>query len=259
MSVYLTLGEAARQVTQVTVTKSTLHRAINDGRLSANRDDQGHYQIDPAELFRVFEPVTRNAPSNDSEQDRYPFRDDAAPTMEHPGTQRNSAADDSVRWYQQQIEELQEEKAELRKDNDEKGERLNELRQAMAALPSPESVQAEKERLRQEHEAQLERQKETHAAMLAREQTLQAKAVALEKQAREELAEEIQKKESEWQSALASRKLEIQKAREASEALNRETEEERMKGEALARKIQELESRGLIARLLNRKSKPVAG
>jgi len=256
MSVYLTLGEAARQVT---VTKSTLHRAINDGRLSANRDDQGHYQIDPAELFRVFEPVTRNAPSNDSEQDRYPFRDDAAPTMEHPGTQRNSAADDSVRWYQQQIEELQEEKAELRKDNDEKGERLNELRQAMAALPSPESVQAEKERLRQEHEAQLERQKETHAAMLAREQTLQAKAVALEKQAREELAEEIQKKESEWQSALASRKLEIQKAREASEALNRETEEERMKGEALARKIQELESRGLIARLLNRKSKPVAG
>ena len=256
MSVYLTLGEAARQVT---VTKSTLHRAINDGRLSANRDDQGHYQIDPAELFRVFEPVTRNAPSNDSEQDRYPFRDDAAPTMEHPGTQRNSAADDSVRWYQQQIEELQEEKAELRKDNDEKGERLNELRQAMAALPSPESVQAEKERLRQEHEAQLERQKETHAAMLAREQTQQAKAVAIEKQAREELAEEIQKKESEWQSALASRKLEIQKAREASEALNRETEEERLKGEALARKIQELESRGLIARLLNRKPKPVAG
>jgi len=256
MSVYLTLGEAARQVT---VTKSTLHRAINDGRLSANRDDQGHYQIDPAELFRVFEPVTRNTPSNDSEQDRNPARDDTVPSMEHSGTPRNSVADDSVRWYQQQIEELQEEKAELRKDNEEKGERLSELRQAMAALPSPESVEAEKERLRREHEAQLERQKETHAAMLAREQTQQAKAVAIEKQAREELAEEIQKKESEWQSALASRKLEIQKAREASEALNRETEEERLKGEALARKIQELESRGLIARLLNRKPKPVAG
>jgi len=256
MSVYLTLGEAARQVT---VTKSTLHRAINDGRLSANRDEQGHYQIDPAELFRVFEPVTRNTPSNNSEQERNSARDDTVPSMEHSGTPRNSAADDSVRWYQQQIEELQEEKAELRKDNEEKSERLIELRQAMAALPSPESVQAEKERLRREHEAQLERQKETHAAMLAREQTQQAKAVALEKQAREELAEEIQKKESEWQSALASRKLEIQKAREASEALNLETEQERLKGEALARKIQELESRGLIARLLNRKSKPVAG
>jgi len=153
MSVYLTLGEAARQVT---VTKSTLHRAINDGRLSANRDDQGHYQIDPAELFRVFEPVTRNTPSNDSEQDRNPARDDTVPSMEHSGTPRNSVADDSVRWYQQQIEELQEEKAELRKDNEEKGERLSELRQAMAALPSPESVEAEKERLRREHEAQLE-------------------------------------------------------------------------------------------------------
>lgn len=256
MSVYLTLGEAARQVT---VTKSTLHRAIHDGRLSANRDAQGHYQIDPAELFRVFEPVTRNTERDDTEQDRNPSRNGAEQLMEHAGTPRDSAEDESIRWFQQQIEELQEEKAELRKENEEKDDRLNELRLAMAALPSPESVQAEKERLQREHQQQLERQKETHAAMLAREQTQQAKAVALEKQAREELAEEIQKKEMDWQSALASRKLEIEKARAASEALKQQTEEERLKGEALAKKIQALESRGLFARLLNRKSKPVAG
>lgn len=249
MSVYLTLGEAARQVT---VTKSTLHRAIRDGRLSANRDDQGHYQIDPAELFRVFDPVDRNATSDDSEQGRDTLRDVAERVGEHPETPRNSPTDDSTRWFQQQIEELQEETAELRKENEEKEERLNELRIAMAALPSPESVQEEKERLQQEHKSQLERQRETHAAMLAREQAQQAKAIALEKQAREQLSQEIDQKQSDWKAALESRKREIEKARQASEALNQEREEERKKAEALAKKIQALESRGLLARLLNR-------
>ena len=252
MSVYLTLGEAARQVT---VTKSTLHRAIHDGRLSANRDDQGHYQIDPAELFRVFDPVDRNVPSDNSAQERDTSRDVAERAREHLGTLRNSPTDDSTRWFQQQIEELQEETAELRKENEEKEERLNELRLAMAALPSPESVQEEKERLQQEHQSQLERQRETHAAMLAREQAQQAKAVALEKQAREQLAQEIDQKQSDWQTALESRKREIEQARQASEALSQAREEERQKAEALAKKIQVLESRGVLARLFNRKPK----
>lgn len=252
MSVYLTLGEAARQVT---VTKSTLHRAIHDGRLSANRDDQGHYQIDPAELFRVFDPVNRNEPSNDEGRERNTDRDDAEQAVEHSGTPRNRASDDSTRWFQQQIEELQEETAELRKENEEKDERLTELRLAMSALPSPESVQAEKERLEQEHQQQLERQRETHATMLAREKTQQAKIIAQEKQARAKLTQDIDQRQAEWQSALESRKREIQQAREASEALNREREEEHKKGQALAKKIQELESRNFIARLFNRGSK----
>lgn len=252
MSVYLTLGEAARQVT---VTKSTLHRAINDGRLSANRDEQGHYQIDPAELFRVFEPVDRNVPSTDSEQSRDGQRDETEQGVERLGTPRNRTDDDSIRWFQQQIEELQEETAELRRENDEKDERLNELRLAMAALPSPESVAEEKERLQKEHESQLERQRETHAAMLAREQTQQAKVIAQEKQQREQLAKAIDEKEAEWRSAIESRKREVQQAREASEALNREREAERRKGEALAKQIQALETRGVLARLFNRKPK----
>jgi excisionase family DNA binding protein len=256
MSVHLTLGEAARQVT---VTKSTLHRAIHDGRLSANRDDQGHYQIDPVELFRVFDPVNRNTSSDDSEQGREASRDDSERVGERLGTAWSTGDGDSVRWFQQQIEELQEETADLRKENEEKDSRLTELRLAMAALPSPESVQEEKERLQKEHEAQLKRQQETHASMLAREQNQHAKVIAKEKQAREQQAQEIDQKESEWQSALESRKREIQQAREASEALSREREEERRKGEALTKKLQELESRGLFARLLNRKPKTVAG
>lgn len=46
-----TLGEAAKAVG---VSKSTLRRAIERGRLSATRLDDGSYAIDPAELARVF-------------------------------------------------------------------------------------------------------------------------------------------------------------------------------------------------------------
>jgi hypothetical protein len=47
----LTLGEAAKASK---VTKSAISKAIKNGRLSAAKDELGRYQIDPAELFRVF-------------------------------------------------------------------------------------------------------------------------------------------------------------------------------------------------------------
>lgn len=42
--------------------KSTLHRAIKSGKLSARRTDEGSYLIDAAELARVF-PVEQAGPS----------------------------------------------------------------------------------------------------------------------------------------------------------------------------------------------------
>lgn len=47
----VTLGEAARLTG---LGKTTLARAIKSGRLSATRTDTGSYQIDPAELSRVY-------------------------------------------------------------------------------------------------------------------------------------------------------------------------------------------------------------
>ena len=52
----LTLNQAAREAGK---SKSTLLEAIRGGRLSATKDGQGHYQIDPAELFRVWPPTGR--------------------------------------------------------------------------------------------------------------------------------------------------------------------------------------------------------
>lgn len=54
----LTLTQASKEVG---VSKSTLSRAIDKGRLSAAKDDLGRFQIDPSELFRVFPPVSRNS------------------------------------------------------------------------------------------------------------------------------------------------------------------------------------------------------
>ncbi len=51
----LSLREAAEQ-TQTS--KSTIFRAIKAGRLSAGRDNDGNFAIDPAELFRVYPPKT---------------------------------------------------------------------------------------------------------------------------------------------------------------------------------------------------------
>jgi excisionase family DNA binding protein len=49
----LSLREAAEQAG---VSKSTVFRAITSGRMSAPRDDDGNFKIDPAELFRVYPP-----------------------------------------------------------------------------------------------------------------------------------------------------------------------------------------------------------
>jgi hypothetical protein len=51
-----TLGQAAKAAGR---SKTTIHRAITSGRLSASRTDTGDYSIDPAELARVF-PTDRS-------------------------------------------------------------------------------------------------------------------------------------------------------------------------------------------------------
>lgn len=53
--------------------KTTIQRAIKNGRISAIKNDLGAYEIDPAELHRVFPPATaqRDAPhrrSNGAQQ-----------------------------------------------------------------------------------------------------------------------------------------------------------------------------------------------
>ncbi|MFP5510971.1 MAG: helix-turn-helix domain-containing protein [Alphaproteobacteria bacterium] len=54
-----TLGDAAKATGK---SKTTVHRAIKSGKISAAKVDDGSYSIDPAELHRVFPPVTGATP-----------------------------------------------------------------------------------------------------------------------------------------------------------------------------------------------------
>ena len=58
----LSLREAAQQAR---TSKSTILRAIQSGRLSAARTDDGGYSIDPAELCRVYPPRPEPEPTAD--------------------------------------------------------------------------------------------------------------------------------------------------------------------------------------------------
>lgn len=50
-----TLGEAAKATGK---SKATISKAIKSGRVSAIKDDTGTFQIDPAELHRVYPPTS---------------------------------------------------------------------------------------------------------------------------------------------------------------------------------------------------------
>lgn len=59
---FLTLSQAAKATSK---SKSTLNRAIKTGRLSATRNEDGTFSIDPSELARVF-------PQNATEREPLP-------------------------------------------------------------------------------------------------------------------------------------------------------------------------------------------
>ena len=63
-----TLGQAAKATGR---SKAGILDAIKKGRLSATRDDKNQWQIDPAELHRVY-PLTVQ-PDVKSEQDKTPL------------------------------------------------------------------------------------------------------------------------------------------------------------------------------------------
>lgn len=49
-----TLGEAAKATGK---SKSTISKAIKNGRISAKKDETGKFHIDPSELHRVYPPT----------------------------------------------------------------------------------------------------------------------------------------------------------------------------------------------------------
>ena len=103
-----TLGEAAKASGK---SKTTLHRAIKSGRISATRKDDNSYSIDPSELHRVFPSVT---PVHEPEQLRRNDVEHQTGTAETLRLQLETA--ESERERERQL--MQEIIADLREDRD---------------------------------------------------------------------------------------------------------------------------------------------
>jgi hypothetical protein len=70
-----TIGTAAKATGK---TKSTISRDIHKGKISATKNEDGSYSIDPAELHRVYPPVSQgNGSSNGQSNDSQPLNFDA--------------------------------------------------------------------------------------------------------------------------------------------------------------------------------------
>ncbi len=102
-----TLGQAAKETG---VAKTTIARAIKNGRLSASKNDKGEYSIDPSELFRVYKRNTGNKSHNTE------MKQDTTPN--DPATLQAAILEERVRGLEDKIQllERQLEKAEGRAD-----------------------------------------------------------------------------------------------------------------------------------------------
>ena len=101
----LSLRNAAKEAG---VSKSTILRAIQSGRLSAARLDDGGYDIDPAELFRVYEPgkVERSTPE---------ARGQDAPSGPDPMT---AVLQEQLNSLRELLRRADDDKAELRQERE---------------------------------------------------------------------------------------------------------------------------------------------
>ena len=133
-----TLGTAAEAAG---VSKSTIYRAVKAGRLSASRNDDGEYQIDPAELHRVYEPVAARA--EERVMTRGATADDTADgTPETVGFDHvrwlQSLADDQRRQLREKDEVIADQLRIMEERDDAWRRRFETLEQRL--LPAPESV-----------------------------------------------------------------------------------------------------------------------
>lgn len=196
--------------------KSTLIRAIKSGKLSAQRNEHGDYRVEPSELFRVYKPMAHHDEPSNASESQ--------PAMVVDLLEMVKTKDSEI--------------AEIRDELDETKERLVEHREAARALMSPADF-----------EAKLAEAMTTEKAEQAKQKQQWQTALANQKQQEAQQAEK-------WQQAIADRQQEIQQARvEADEIRQREQEQtEALKAERS--RVAALESRGLIARLFNKKPEP---
>lgn len=168
----LTLGQAAKEAG---ISKPSLSSAIKKGRLSATKNEYGVYEIDPAELFRVY-PKKSETNALGKQEVLLPSN-----TTKGQGIQGNyevlglllAERDKLISEKDKTIERLEHEKAEIRKDLDDQkeqakritlllenktGSRAGEWEKSIKALEARIANQEKAEKTREEREEKILRQ-----------------------------------------------------------------------------------------------------
>ena len=104
-----TLGEAARATG---MSKAAISRAIKNGTLSAARKDNGSYEIDPAELHRVYPP-------RPSQVDGQPVNQGSAETeLNASNNHLNAVLQAKLEAFEERLRDKDAAIADLRRDKD---------------------------------------------------------------------------------------------------------------------------------------------
>jgi len=248
--------------------RQTLYNHNDKGKLSFTQTEDGKPGIDTSELERVYGKLYMPADKVETViQDSSGKTDNArqggktaqgvnngvqsgvsSAVLGVQNGMSNSVSMDSdtastLSWFMEQVDETKQELAETQAELEDKESRLAELREAMAKLPSPESVER---RLKE----QAEKLKKQHDTVIETERAQQAKLLAEQKQREAQQVEE-------WQQAIADRQAEIQQARNEADKIRQREADQAKALKAERDRVAALESRGLIARLLNKKPSPV--
>ena len=118
-----TLGEAAKATGK---SKPTIHEQIKKGRISASKDDLGRYKIDPAELHRIYPPISSEKPET-----------------ERSLTSLMKEKEAEIRGLQDRLKAVSELKERIERECEDLREDRNHWRLQARALPAPEALAQE--------------------------------------------------------------------------------------------------------------------
>ena len=113
--IQLSLNKAAKEAG---VAKATLLEALKSGRLSASKNEKGHWEIDPSELFRVFPKTGLHSTLEPS----------PTPHENHLKTTQTETLEVELRMLREQISRLDNERE---REREQLGGQIQDLRQQL--------------------------------------------------------------------------------------------------------------------------------
>src|SRR5215213_3126382 len=132
-----TIGTAAKATGKA---KSVISRAIEKGRISATRHEDGTYSIDPAELHRVYPPVSEsNGNSNPEKNDSQPQiftggTGELAAELQYLREQLAALRDERVRERQQLADQIEDLRRRLDQSDQERRDKDRQLTAVLTDL-----------------------------------------------------------------------------------------------------------------------------